>query len=220
MILLIMGAPGAGKGTQADLIVENKGFLKLSTGDVFRKHIREKTSLGKKVSELIASGELVDDETTFDLVKAEISGVAKTKTVILDGYPRNPHQAEILKEYMSSEGVPLLGVLFLEVAQDVVLSRISNRRVCKGCGATFHLEYKAPKKEGVCDSCGGEVYQRRDDQKENVVNRLEIYRRETAPLLEFYKDCGRLKTVDGGKSLKDVQEQILGCIEELEKSAA
>jgi adenylate kinase len=219
MILLIMGAPGAGKGTQADLIAKKRGFKKLSTGDVFRKHIREKTELGKKVSELIAGGELVDDKTTFDLVKAEIAE-ANGKAMILDGYPRNPNQARLLRDYMEAEKVPFLGVLFLDVEEEVVVSRISNRRVCKGCGSTYHLEHKSPSSEGVCDQCGGEVYQRRDDAPENVKTRLQIYRRETEPLLNFYKDSDRLQRVDGGSSLEEVGQAIEASIKVLESSAA
>ncbi len=220
MILLVMGAPGAGKGTQADFIVEKKGFIKISTGDVFRKHIREKTPLGQKVSELIASGGLVDDQTTFELVKVELEGAPKEQTVILDGYPRNPKQAEMLAEYMKVEKTQLLGVLFLDVSQEVVEARISNRRLCRGCGATYHLEYKKPAKEDVCDACGGEIYQRRDDQPENVIHRLKVYREETAPVLDFYKDSRRLVEIDGGKSLEEVQNLIADCIEKLEKSIA
>jgi len=220
MILVIMGAPGAGKGTQADRIVAGKGFTKLSTGDVFRKHIREKTPLGMKVGELIAAGDLVDDVTTFDLVKAELNDLGKGETVILDGYPRNPNQAEILKKHMEEHKIPLLGVLYLDVERQVVLERISNRRVCKGCGATYHLEYKAPTKEGVCDACGAKVYQRQDDKEENVKHRLDVYRDETEPLLDFFKNSGRLQKIDGGESLDIVEKNISLAISELEKSIA
>jgi len=203
MKLIFLGPPGAGKGTLADKAVD---FLKLphiSTGAIFRSAIAAKTPLGLKVKAIIDSGKLVDDETTIALVKDYLSKDEVKSGYILDGFPRTIPQAEALAEFSAIDKV-----INFDIPDSLVLERLGGRRVCRKCGHNFHMVFDRPKAEGVCDHCGGEVYTRDDDKAEAVKKRLEVYREQTAPLIDFYRGKGLLTDVDARPSVDQVVENF------------
>jgi len=192
MKLIFLGPPGAGKGTIADLAVKALGLPHISTGDLFRAAVKDETPLGLKVKGILASGGLVPDDVTIALVRERLAAPDARSGWILDGFPRTIPQAEAL------EGIaPADKVVNFDVADEVVIGRLSTRRVCRGCGKIYNVRTMPPKKEGVCDSCGGEVYTRDDDKESSIKTRLENYRRQTAPLIEWYGKRGKLLTIDG-----------------------
>ena len=193
MITLLIGPPGAGKGTQADLLVEKCGFRKLSTGDILRKHIRDKTEIGLVAAKIVASGMLVSDEILLELLKQEL-GQCRSDKVLLDGYPRNLSQAATLD---SIEFATVDRVIHIDVNREELIARLSGRRTCLGCGASYHLTSNRPKQDGTCDKCGGELVQRPDDVEDKVVYRLEVYDSMTLPVLEYYRSRGLYHRVDG-----------------------
>ncbi|SME88768.1 adenylate kinase [Pseudobacteriovorax antillogorgiicola] len=212
MIVVITGAPGAGKGTQADLLVEKQGFRKISTGDALRRQIKLGTEVGKKASELMSAGKLVPDDVLLDILKAELAATTEEK-ILLDGYPRNLSQAETLKTL--KEQYPVKAALHLDVDSDVLMSRLCGRRTCGNCGASFHVNFSPPKVEGVCDRCGGQLQQRPDDNEEKVRVRLDVYENETKPVLDFYQGEGLYVRVDGNGSTEEVFERISKAIQSL-----
>ena len=197
MRLILLGPPGSGKGTQANLLQEKFSIPKISTGDILRAAVEENTELGKQAKKFMDKGELVPDEVVIGLIKKRIVEPDCEVGYILDGFPRTIVQAEKLGETLAAMGKDIDSVVDLEVDTDELLVRLTGRRTCKNCGAMFHQTSHPPKVEGVCDECGGELYQRPDDNKETIVKRLEIYDRETAPLKEFYRKQGKLKTIQG-----------------------
>ena len=205
MIVVLTGAPGAGKGTQADLLVERDGFHKLSTGDALRRQIKLGTEVGKKAGAVMAEGRLVSDEILLDILKAELGSLGEGK-VLLDGYPRNLAQAKTL-ETLSDE-YPISGAIHLDVKSSALMSRLCGRRVCGDCGASFHLEFGPPKLEGVCDKCGGVLTQRPDDNEEKVKVRLNVYESDTKPILDFYKDKGLYHRVEGLGNTEEVYTRL------------
>ena len=204
MILILLGPPGAGKGTQAKLLVQAYGIPHISTGDMFRDHIARDTELGKKVKAITASGQLVPDEVTNALVKERLSRPDVARGFILDGYPRTVPQAEYLEGLLRSLGRKLDRVISYEVAEEMIVERISGRRCCPKCGAVYHVSQNPPRKTGLCDRDGEGLVQRPDDRPENVHVRLEEYAGKTEPLKRFYREKGLLSEVDGVGSTEGI----------------
>lgn len=205
--LLFFGAPGSGKGTQSESLVKNHGFAHISTGDIFRENLKNETELGLIAKGYINDGNLVPDEITSAMVKDAIQNTKKTN-FILDGYPRNlsqAHNLEVLSEELNFE---IKSVIFLEVPDEVLFERLTGRRVCKSCGAVYHTHYKPSAKEGICDLCGGEVYQRKDDSRDVIGHRLKTYEQSTFPVKNYYEERGILEIVDGQGQLSDIEKRI------------
>ncbi|NYE58108.1 adenylate kinase [Carboxydothermus ferrireducens] len=213
MKLLIMGPPGAGKGTQAEKIVKEFGITHISTGDMFRAALKNQTPLGLKAKEYMDKGELVPDEIVIAMVEERISAPDCAKGFLLDGFPRTIPQAEALDKKLSEMGITLDGVINIEVPREELIERLTGRRVCRQCGATYHVKFNPPKVEGVCDACGGELYQRSDDSLETVSNRLDVYEAQTAPLKDYYAKTGLLKNIDGTKSIEEVFVSIKNALQ-------
>ncbi len=198
MLIIFLGAPGSGKGTVADQMVTKHGYKHISTGDIFRKIISEGTPLGVKVKDLIEGGNLVDDVTTWEVAKVALDELdLNNEKVILDGYPRNINQAELLENYMKEKGFEDAKPLYFEVSEDLLVKRLSSRIMCKDCGRAFNKMFRPTKVEGVCDVCGGTIYQREDDKPENVQTRLATYKEVTEPLIKHYADIGTLILING-----------------------
>ena len=208
MKLLIMGRPGAGKGTQAANIKEYYNIPHISTGDMFRAAIKNETKLGLTAKGYMDKGQLVPDEVTIGIVQERLLEDDCKKGFLLDGFPRTIAQAEALETFLNANGILLDAVLDVNVPAEILVRRMVGRRVCKGCGATFHVEFNAPKQEGICDVCGTPLIQRADDTYETANSRLEVYDNNTAPLLDFYNTRGLLKTVNGDQALDKVFEDI------------
>ena len=208
MKLLIMGRPGAGKGTQAANIKEYYNIHHISTGDMFRAAIKNETKLGLLAKSFMDKGQLVPDEVTIGIVQERLLEDDCKKGFLLDGFPRTIAQAEALETFLKENGIVLDAVLDVNVPAEILVRRMVGRRVCKGCGATFHVEFNAPKQEGICDVCGTPLIQRADDTYETANSRLEVYDNNTAPLLDFYNTRGLLKTVNGDQALDKVFEDI------------
>lgn len=208
MRLLIMGAPGAGKGTQAVFIKNAYNIPHISTGDMFRNAIKNSTPLGVMAKSYIDKGLLVPDSVTIGLVKERLQEADCQKGFILDGYPRNIAQAQNLDELLNSLGLKLDACLYIDVDQKVLTDRIVGRRVCPKCGASFHINTLKPKVDGICDYCGASLIQRKDDTLETVTPRLEVYNTLTAPLLDYYKKKGILKSVDGEGEVEQIFANI------------
>jgi len=209
MILVFLGPPGAGKGTQAKLLSQRMGFLHLSTGDLLREAVKNQTPLGKKAKEYMDRGELVPDGLIVQLIEETMP---KDGNVILDGFPRTVNQALALEEMLKGKGKKISKVLFFDVPDEVIIDRLSGRRVCSKCGAVYHVKYNPPKVEGMCDLCGGSLVQRDDDREEVVKKRLEVYRKQTQPLIEFYEDRGIIYRLDAEKGVEELFEEIKGLV--------
>lgn len=210
MNLLIMGLPGAGKGTQAEFIVKNYGVNHISTGDMFRAAMKNETEMGKLAKSYIDKGALVPDEVTNGIVKERLAqDDIKASGFLLDGYPRTFDQAEALDKMLVELGIKLDAVINIEVNPDILVERLSGRYICRTCGATYHKLFKPTKVEGTCDVCGGhDLYQRADDVPETVKNRLEVNIKESAPILKHYTELGLVKSIDGGQAMEKVTEDI------------
>ncbi|MGI6040789.1 MAG: adenylate kinase [Candidatus Alectryocaccobium sp.] len=208
MKIIMLGAPGAGKGTQAMLIAEEYGIPHISTGDIFRANIKNNTELGKKAKEYMDQGLLVPDELTCDLVVDRISQDDAKNGYVLDGFPRTIPQAEALTEALKKRNEAIDFALDVDVPDENIVSRMSGRRACLNCGATYHIVFAAPKKEGVCDICGKELVLRDDDKPETVQKRLTVYHEQTQPLIEYYKNAGVLHKLDGTKDINDIFASI------------
>ncbi|MDQ0340207.1 adenylate kinase [Caldalkalibacillus uzonensis] len=204
MNLVLMGLPGAGKGTQAEKMVDTFGIPHISTGDMFRGAIKEGTPLGQEAKAYMDRGELVPDEVTIGIVRERLAKDDCKQGFLLDGFPRTVPQAEALERILAESGRELDHVIYIEVAQESLLKRLTGRRICSGCGATYHVVFNPPKQEGVCDKCGGSLYQRDDDQEETVQTRLEVNLKQQEPLLKFYEQKGYLRTVNGEQDIEKV----------------
>jgi len=191
MQLVLLGPPGAGKGTQAVRLAEQLGIPHVSTGDMFRAAVKDGTELGRKANEYMEAGALVPDEITIGIVRERLSTSECRPGFILDGFPRTLPQAEALSDVLDELELELDAVLYLELDDSVVVHRITGRRVCRGCGATYHVDFDPPDREGVCNECGGELYQRDDDAEETVRERLRVYKEQTAPLIDYYEQEGK-----------------------------
>ncbi|KEI05010.1 adenylate kinase [Clostridium botulinum] len=213
MRMILLGPPGAGKGTQAKLISEKYSIPHISTGDIFRKNISEKTPLGVKAKEYMDKGQLVPDELTIDLVNDRLTHEDCKTGFLLDGFPRTVKQAEALENFLNKNDQNLDTALLINVPSSFILERMTGRRVCPSCGASYHIKFNPPKIEGLCDVCKAEVIQRKDDTEETVKERIEVYDRQTQPLVDFYASKDQLFVVDGTQSIDQVFETISNHIE-------
>lgn len=211
MIILLMGAPGAGKGTQADLLASNLGYRKLSTGDALRKHVKLGTEIGRVAGAIMDRGDLVPDDVLFKVLSEELSSDSSVVT-LLDGYPRNVDQAKALEALKSSA---VKGAIHLDVAKDVLISRLSGRRVCSSCGSTYHMSSSPPDQCGKCRKCGASVVQRPDDRQEAVAVRLDVYEKNTRPVLQYYSEKGRCWHIDGTGDAGEVFSRLKAVIDEI-----
>lgn len=208
MNIVFMGLPGAGKGTQAERIVASFGIPHISTGDMFRQAVREGTPLGLKAKEYMDKGLLVPDEVTVGIVRERLSQGDCAKGFLLDGFPRTVPQAEALDATLAELGRRLDHVIYLDVCKETLLARLTGRRICRQCGATYHVVFNPPRQEGVCDKCGGELYQRDDDKEETVATRLEVNLAQMEPLLAYYEEKGLLRRVNGEQEIDAVFADI------------
>lgn len=213
MRLILLGPPGAGKGTQASAIVKRYNIPHISTGDIFRMNIRENTPLGKEVKSYLDDGILVPDELVVDIVKDRLKKSDCANGFILDGYPRTINQAEVLDKELAKMGTKLDAVINIFLDVQLLIERAVGRRLCKNCGATYHIKFHPPKQDGICDICGGELYQRDDDKEETVKKRIEVYLTQTKPLIEYYKDKDILVNIDGAQSIEDTFKEIINALE-------
>ncbi|WP_262393137.1 adenylate kinase [Sporolactobacillus inulinus] len=217
MNLILMGLPGAGKGTQAERIVDKFGYPHISTGDMFRAAIKGGTPLGKKAKSFIDQGALVPDEVTIGIVNERLSEKDTAKGFLLDGFPRTVEQAEALDQMMADKGQKIDAVLYIRVDPDKLMARLTGRRICSDCGATYHLIFNPPAKEGVCDKCGGALKQRADDNEATVHERLQVNMKQQQPLLDFYEAKGSLKTINGDQEIDDVFQEVAAILGKLAK---
>ncbi|KGK89301.1 adenylate kinase [bioreactor metagenome] len=208
MNIILLGPPGAGKGTQAKLISEKYSIPHISTGDIFRKNISEKTPLGVKAKGYMDKGQLVPDELTIDLVKDRLQQDDCKNGFLLDGFPRTVAQAEALDGFLHEDNQSINSSLLIDVPQEYILERMTGRRVCNSCGASYHVKFNPSKVEGKCDVCGSELIQRKDDSEETVRERLDVYSKQTQPLIQYYSDKEVLSTIDGTREIKEVFENI------------
>lgn len=210
-----MGLPGAGKGTQAEKIVEKYSIPHISTGDMFRAAMKEGTELGLKAKSFMDQGALVPDEVTIGIVRERLSKDDCQKGFLLDGFPRTVAQAEALENMLTELDKKIDYCLNIDVDHNILMERLTGRRICKECGATYHLVFNPPAKDGTCDRCGGELYQRADDNEETVHNRLEVNIQQSEPLLHFYETKGYLKNINGQQDINDVFKDIDSLLREL-----
>jgi adenylate kinase len=204
-----VGPPGAGKGTQAEFIAEHFGVPKISTGDIFRANVSGGTDLGRLAKKYMDAGDLVPDEVTNAMVRDRLAQPDAVDGFLLDGFPRNVAQADELNDMLDGLGAPLSVVLDLDVDFDEVVKRLSGRRTCKQCGHVWHVEFDPPTQSDVCDKCGGALFQRDDDQPATVRHRLEVYAEQTAPLIGFYREAGKLVAIDALGAVEDVTERAI-----------
>ena len=209
MKIIMLGAPGAGKGTQAKMLAEKYSIPHISTGDIFRANIKEGTELGKKAKEYMDKGLLVPDELVVDLVIDRFKADDCRNGYILDGFPRTIPQAEALDAALAAQGEKMDYAINVEVPDENIVNRMSGRRACVGCGATYHIKYNPTKVEGICDVCGKELILRDDDNPETVLNRLKVYHDQTQPLIDYYGKAGIVKEVDGTVDMNDVFNAIV-----------
>ncbi|AKL67432.1 adenylate kinase [Streptomyces sp. CJ_13] len=213
MRIVLVGPPGAGKGTQAAFLAKNLSIPHISTGDLFRANISKGTELGRKAKAIMEAGQLVPDEITIAMAQDRMEQADAAGGFLLDGFPRNVSQAEALDAYLKAGDLKLDAVLDLEVEEDEVVKRIAGRRVCRNDSShVFHVTYAAPKTEGVCDTCGGELYQRGDDSEETVRNRLDVYHTQTEPIIDYYKAQGLLVTIPALGEVADVTQRAMDAL--------
>ena len=215
MNIILMGLPGAGKGTQASEIVKKFPIPHISTGDMFRKAIKDETDLGKEAKSYMDRGELVPDEVTVGIVKERISEDDAKKGFLLDGFPRTIEQAEALNNIMSELDRNIDAVINIEVPEEELMNRLTGRRICEKCGTTYHLVFNPPKVDGICDIDGGKLYQREDDNPETVSNRLSVNVKQSKPILEYYNEKGVLKNIDGSKDIDEVTNDVIDILDHL-----
>ena len=209
--LILIGPPGSGKGTQAELLREKNGFVHYSTGDVFRDHIRRHTPVGAKVEEYVTSGRLVPDDVVLEVVNAFLAD-NMGKHTLFDGFQRTIPQAEGLDKVLAGRKLPVDMAVLVDLADDEVVKRLTARRQCRNCGKIYNLTFKPPKVAGICDDCGGELYQRKDDTETVIRDRLSTYHQQTEPVLSYYSEQGKLKRIDGALGRDKVYQEILRLI--------
>jgi adenylate kinase len=212
MRLVLLGAPGAGKGTQAKKLIEKYGIPQISTGDILRKAVADSTPLGREAKSYMDKGELVPDKVVIGLIEERLKQGDTKKGYILDGFPRNTVQAETLDRMLNDLGMPLDFALSVDVPKDDLLKRLTGRRTCKNCQQMYNIYYSPPKKDGICDKCGGGLYQRDDDKEETIRRRLDVYESQTAPLIDYYAKRGKLKSVIGVGSIEEIFSKVCAAI--------
>ena len=212
MRLVLVGAPGAGKGTQAKFVAKHYDISAISTGDIFRANIAAKTQLGREAKRYMDAGDLVPDEVTIGIVRARLSQDDAQNGFLLDGFPRTLAQAEALRDMLDDLGTPLDVVLELQVDDDEVVRRLSGRRTCRQCGHVWHVEFDPPKEDGVCDVCGGDLFQRDDDLPDTIRRRLEVYTEQTAPLVGFYEKAGLLRSITAQGPVDEITERAISAL--------
>lgn len=217
MFILLMGPPGAGKGTQAEKLIHDYGIPPISTGDMFRAAVKSGTELGKEAKSYMDKGALVPDSVTIGIVGERLAQKDCQKGWILDGFPRTEAQAKALDDILKEMNISLTAVLEIKADAKGLIKRISGRLVCKGCGASFHKDFRPPAKEGICDNCGGELYQRADDNEATVGERLEVYEKSTRPLIDYYKKTGKLYEIDGDQEMDKVYDDICGVLKKVSR---
>jgi len=215
--LILLGPPGAGKGTQGKFIQRQYEICQISTGEILRKAAEEQSPLGKKASQYLDKGKLVPDKVMVNLVTERLRREDCKRGFILDGFPRTVAQADSLEEMIREMGLKLDGVLYFRVPQGVVIQRLAGRRTCKRCGTLFHAAFNPPRRPNLCDRCGGELYQREDDREETVAARLRVYETQTAPLIDYYRRKGLVTEIDGDGSVEVIRNRVLGALEGLGK---
>ncbi|MBU4564371.1 MAG: adenylate kinase [Desulfarculus sp.] len=208
MNLILLGPPGAGKGTQAKMLIDAYGIPQISTGDMLREAVKNQTALGMEAKKYMDSGQLVPDEVVIGLAKDRLAKPDCEKGFMLDGFPRTVPQAEALDKVLAGMGKKIDHVISIEVPNSELMGRLTGRRTCKACGQGFHVMFDPPKVEGVCDKCGGELYQRDDDNEETVGNRLKVYGSQTEPLIDYYKAKGLLRPIDGVGGMGEILDRI------------
>jgi adenylate kinase len=213
MRVVLVGAPGAGKGTQAKFIAQHFSIPAISTGDIFRANLAAQTPLGIEAKRFMDAGELVPDEVTIGIVRDRLAKDDASEGFLLDGFPRTVPQAEALNEILAELGRPLDAVLELQVDDSEVIRRLSGRRTCRTCGHIWHVEFDPPKQPGVCDVCGGQLFQRDDDKAETIQRRLDVYNEQTAPLVGFYRDLGLLRTITAAGRVDEITELAIKALE-------
>ena len=208
MHIILMGPPGAGKGTQATNLVKRYGILHISTGDMFREAVKEGTPLGKEAKSYMDAGKLVPDSVTIGIVRERLSKPDCRKGFILDGFPRTVEQADALTGILKELGLSLTAALNITVPAADLIERAVGRRICKSCGATYHVKFNPPQKAGVCDTCAGDLYQRADDSADTMKSRLSVYESSTRPLIEYYRKAGVYKEIDGRQDIAKVEADL------------
>ena len=208
MDVILLGPPGAGKGTQAKMMIEKWRIPQVSTGDILRAAVREGTQLGLEAKGFMDEGGLVPDSVVIGIIEERIKEPDAADGFILDGFPRTIAQAEALEKILSDNDRKIEHVISIEVDDDELVTRLTGRRMCKSCGESFHMVFNQPSVENVCDTCSGELYQRDDDQEDTIRQRLEVYHEQTSPLIEYYRERGGLREVDGAGSISDIFDQI------------
>jgi len=212
MRLILVGPPGAGKGTQAVYLAAHFGIPHISTGDIFRSNIKGETELGKLAKSYMDAGNLVPDSVTNEMLKDRIEQSDAADGFLLDGYPRNVGQAKFLADALVKSGVVLDAVLELSIPNEEIIKRLSGRRTCRNCGATSHVSFDKPKVDGVCDNCGGELYQREDDKEEVVAHRLSVYAEQTEPIIAFYRDLGLLRVISAVGAVSEISTNAIAAL--------
>ena len=212
MRLVLLGAPGAGKGTQAKKLIEKYGIPQISTGDILRQNVADGTPLGKEAKSYMDSGKLVPDSVVLGLVEDRLKKDDCKKGYILDGFPRNTAQAEALDGILNKLGMPITAAVSVDVPKEDLMKRLTGRRTCKGCGQMYNVYFNAPKKEGACDKCDGALFQRDDDKEETIKKRLDVYDAQTAPLMGYYGGKGILKGIQGTGSIEDIFKKMCSAI--------
>jgi len=211
--VVFFGPPGAGKGTQARLLEQKFGACQVSTGEILRRAAREQSALGKQAADYLDRGDLVPDQVMVKLVAERLREPDCRSGFILDGFPRTLAQADELEQMLDGTGLALESALCLQASNDVIIKRLSGRRTCKQCGSLHHLVFNPPARPGICDRCGGELYQREDDREEMIAARLRVYEKQTAPLKEYYRKRGLLNEIDGMGSVEEVGKRVLKAVE-------
>jgi adenylate kinase len=208
MNLIFLGAPGTGKGTQAKILAANKNWPHISTGDILRAAVKNKTELGQKAKSYMDAGKLVPDSLIIEMVAERFSEGDCDAGFILDGFPRTINQAQALDAFFEKEGKAINKVIALEVEAEALIRRLTSRRLCRNCGKDYNIISNPPPIDGKCEVCGGEIYQRTDDNEETVSNRLKVYEEQTTPLKDYYKQQGKLNSIDANKGIEEVQREI------------
>lgn len=217
MRMVFLGPPGAGKGTQAVMLSERLGILHLSTGDILRENVKHDTGIGKKAKSFMEKGELVPDDMVIEMMLGAIKTGKNNRGFILDGFPRTLYQAKKLDADLHKLNMPIEMVVYFETSIDTVIFRLTGRRLCRNCGANYHIINMPPKKEGICNKCGGDLYRRKDDNEDTIKKRLEVYNNQTEELIGYYKKQGILKKVSGDLDAGSVYEELFGILNDRDK---